>query len=106
MSGDQVNQHDLNVERDGKYGEELHDKLQLVMPDAVIKDDLQDLGRCMLALKHRLEFIGVVGKPQATQCIRILALCSFVIKRHVGAIISKVNNNKVRNHHIGVTIIG
>jgi hypothetical protein len=27
MSRDQVNQHDLNVERDGEQGEELHDKL-------------------------------------------------------------------------------
>ncbi|CAM6036347.1 unnamed protein product, partial [Sphagnum compactum] len=89
MSKDQVNQHDLSVERDGEHGEELHDKLQLVLPDAVVEDDHQDLGRCLLALKHRLELIGVVHKPQIAQCICILALRSFVIKEHVGVVVGK-----------------
>ncbi len=65
MSKDQINQQDLNVERDGEQGEKLHDKLRLVLPNAVVKDDHQDLGRHLLALKHHLELIGVVRKPQA-----------------------------------------
>ncbi len=63
MSRDQVNQHDLSVERDGEQGEELHDKLRLVLPNAVVEDDHQDLGHCLLALDHHLELIGVVRKP-------------------------------------------
>jgi hypothetical protein len=39
MSRDQVNQHDLNVKRDGEQGEKLHDKLRLVLPDAIVEDD-------------------------------------------------------------------
>jgi hypothetical protein len=39
MSRDQVNQHDLSVERDGDQGEKLHDKLRLVLPDAIVEDD-------------------------------------------------------------------
>jgi hypothetical protein len=65
MSKDQVNQHDLNVERDGEQGKELHDKLRLVLPDIVIEDDHQDLGHRLLMLKHCLELIGMVRKPQA-----------------------------------------
>ncbi len=48
----------------------------------------------------------MVHKPQAAQRIHILALRSFVIKEHVGIIVSKVRNNKVRIHQIGVKIIG
>ncbi len=57
-----------------------------------------NLGCHLLALKHHLELIGVVRKPQVAQCIHILALRSFVIKEHVCVIVGKVNNNKVRNH--------
>jgi hypothetical protein len=39
MSRDQVNQHNLNVKCDEEQGEELHDKLQLVLLDAVVEDD-------------------------------------------------------------------
>ncbi len=39
MSRDQVNQHNLSVERDGKQGEKLYDKFQLVLHDAVVEDD-------------------------------------------------------------------
>jgi hypothetical protein len=39
MSKDQINQHNLNVERDGEQGEKLHDKLWLVLLDAVVEDD-------------------------------------------------------------------
>ncbi|CAK9860492.1 unnamed protein product [Sphagnum jensenii] len=106
MSKDQVNQHDLNVENDGKQGEELHDKLRLVLFDVVVEDDHQDFGRCLFTFKHCLELIGMVHKSQATQRIRILTLHSFIIKQHVSAVASKVNNNKVRNHQIGVKIIG
>ncbi|CAM6023269.1 unnamed protein product [Sphagnum balticum] len=106
MSRDQVNQHDLSAERDGDQGEELHDKLQLVLPDAIVEDDHQDLGRCLLVLKHRLELIGVVRKPQVAQRIHMLALRSFVIKEHVDTIAAKVNNNKVRNYQIGFKIMG
>ncbi len=105
MSRDQVNQHDLNVRHDGKQGEKLHDKSQLILPDVVIEDDHQDLGRCLLVLRHHLELIGVVCKSQAAQHIRILALCLFVIKKHVGTLVGKVSNNKVQNHQIGVKII-
>jgi hypothetical protein len=65
VSMDQINQHKLSVERDGKHGEQLHDKLQLVLRDVVVKDDHQDLRHSLLALKHRLELIGMVCKPQA-----------------------------------------
>jgi len=106
MSRDQVNKHDLSVERDGEQGKKLHDKLQLVLPDTVVEDDHQDLGRRLLVLKHCFELIGVVCKSQATQHIRILALHSFVITEHIGVVTGKVNNNKVRNHQIGVKIIG
>jgi len=109
MSTDQVNQHDLSVECDGEQGKELHDKLRFVLLDAVVEDDHQDLGCRLLALKHCLELIGVVCKPHATQVawrIRILALRSFVIKEHVGAVAGKVSNNKVQNHQVGVKIIG
>jgi len=105
MSRDQVNQHDLNVERDGEQSKELHDKLRLVLPNVVFEDDHQDLGHRLLA-KHRPELIGVVPKPQATQHINILALHSFVIKKHVDVVTDKVNNNKVQNHQIRVKIIG
>jgi hypothetical protein len=62
MSRDQINQHNLSVERDGEQGEELHDKLQLVLPNTVVEDDHQDLGHHLPALKHRLELIKVVRK--------------------------------------------
>jgi hypothetical protein len=91
MSRDQVNQHNLNVKRDGEQGKELHDKLRLVLPDTIVEDDHHDLGRHLLALKHRLELIGMVQKPQPAQRIHILALRSFVIKKHVGTIVGKVN---------------
>jgi hypothetical protein len=39
MSKDRVNQHDLSIECDGEWGEELHDKLQLVIPDTIVEDD-------------------------------------------------------------------
>jgi hypothetical protein len=39
MSRDQVNQHNLNVECDKEQGEELHDKLRFVLPDAIVEDD-------------------------------------------------------------------
>jgi hypothetical protein len=57
-------------------------------------------------LKHRLELIEVVRKPQVAQRIHMFALRSFIIKEHVGAVVGKVNNNKVRNHQIGFKIIG
>jgi hypothetical protein len=76
------------------------------LPDTVVENDHRDLRRRLLALKHCLELIGVVRKPQATQRIHILALRSFVIKEHISTIAGKVSNNKVRNHYIGVKIIG
>ncbi len=103
MSTDQVNQHDLSVECDGEQGKELHDKLRFVLLDVVVEDDHQDLGCCLLALKHYLELIGVVCKPQVAWRIRIFA---FVIKEHIGAVAGKVSNNKVQNHQVGVKIIG
>jgi hypothetical protein len=106
MSRDQVNEQNLSVKCDGEQGEKLHDKLRLVLPDAIVEDDHQDLGHRLLALKHCLELIGVVHKPQATQYIHILALSSFLIKKHINIVIGKVSNNKVQNHHIGVKIIG
>jgi hypothetical protein len=57
MSKDQVNQHNLNVECDGEQGEKLHDKLRLVLPNAVVEDDHQDFGRRLLALKHCLNLL-------------------------------------------------
>jgi len=65
MSKDQVNQHDLSVEHDGEQGEEPHDKLCFVFPDAVDEDDHQDFGHRLLTLKHCFELIGVVRKSQA-----------------------------------------
>jgi hypothetical protein len=65
MSRDQVNQHDLSVEHDGEKGQKLHDKLRLVLPDAVVEDDHKDLRHRLLALRHCLELIKVVRKSQA-----------------------------------------
>ncbi len=86
MSRDQVNQHNLNVKCDEEQGEELHDKLQLVLLDAVVEDDHQDLACCLFAFKHHLELVGMVRKPQVAQRIYILALRLFVIKEHVGVV--------------------
>jgi hypothetical protein len=54
MSRDQVNQHSLIVEHDEEQSKELHDKLRLILPDTVVEDDHQDLGRHLLVLKHHL----------------------------------------------------
>ncbi|CAM6013279.1 unnamed protein product [Sphagnum balticum] len=60
ISKDQVNQHNLSVKCDEEQGEELHDKLQLVLLDAIVEDDHQDLACCLFVLKHYLELVGMI----------------------------------------------
>lgn len=48
------------------------------------------------------ELVQVVHEAHVTQCFSIFALCSFIVKEHLIAVVDKIGNDKVGLHKVGI----